>query len=763
MSVLVCLGGRAAFSQEGSFVGDIRIEGNQRISKETIQLLLTFQEGNVIQQKHLDESIQKILASDFFSDVRISREKEKIIVFVKEHSVVRKVYFEGNKKLEDKILSLEMLLSPLSLFSYYKLSSDRDRILEIYRRFGYFEVVIEPKMIVLDHNRIDIVYEITEGSQVLVEDISFVGNDVFASEDLKRVIMTQENLWYRFLSSTRTYDPERFLFDQNLLQKFYYNEGYLDFSILSATSSLSLRQNGFYLNFLLQEGNRYKIKGFELISDIPEVVASEYLQYIDIKEGDIYRQDKIEAMTQNIRNGVAEKGYALVNVDVNYTKNEETQEVLVEFHILPVPINFVNRIFIQGNERTYDHVIRRELLLSEGGSFNLNRLTTSQNVLNRIGYFSEASIQYQASKSLANYMDVFVRVKEKSTGSLSLGGGYSTKDGMILDISFSEINFAGLGQKIEANVSYNKNLFHISAGFSDSVFFGIPMTQGWRFFYSQEDSEQDTIKKKTTVGKDIYVENRYGGRMFIQYSYNYNFYHKWGYEYTYRNIIEVNNARSFFIQRNLGKGSQSVYFHELSYDIRNRYYNASRGIYWTLGNRYAGFGGKDRFLQTTTELRGYIPLTESEKVVLSGRMFYGKSIPLQGQRINLGQNYFLGGQNLRGFAEGGASARDKITNNDIGGVAIVYGTLELRFKIFEEPLLGFTGRIFFDGGWSDRPDIDAVDEKKIFYSSRIRSSMGVGLSWDSPLGPISIDYGYPLVFENIDELENLRIGFSTNF
>ena len=411
-------------------ISDIRVEGNQRIEISTVVSYLGLKPGDSYKESDVDNALKNLFATGFFSDVKLLRQGGTLIVNVTENPVISKVVFEGNDRVETKDLEKEIELKPRSIYSRDKVQSDVKRILDIYRRGGRYNATVEPKIIKLDQNRINLVYEISEGPTAKVQKITFIGNENFDNDTLRKSVRTEETRWYKFLSDNDKFDPDRLQFDQELLRRFYNNEGYADFQVKSATAELSPKKDAFYLTFVIEEGVQYTLGKISVDNQLQGKDKPDLEKLITTKAGKTYDaskvEDSIDAMTKELGN----HGYAFVDIQPKLDKDRDKKIANLTYVIKPGPRVYVERINITGNVRTLDEVVRREFRLKEGDPYNTALMQRSEQRINNLGYFEKAQIKNEPG-SAPDKTVVNVDVKEKSTGEINLGAGYSTTDGVL--------------------------------------------------------------------------------------------------------------------------------------------------------------------------------------------------------------------------------------------------------------------------------------------------------------------------------------------
>jgi len=412
----------------GGTISDIRIEGVQRIEPETVRSYLLIQPGEAWDDERVDKSLKALFATGLFADVNLSRVGNTLVVKVVENPIINRIAFEGNRKLDDKDLNAEIQLRPRVVYTRTRVQNDVKRILDLYRRRGRFGASVEPKVIQLSENRVDLVFEINEGEFTGVRSINFVGSRKFSDSKLRGVLQTKENRWYRFLSTDDSYDPDRLTYDRELLRKFYLTEGYADFRVVSAVAELTPDRDGFVITFTLDEGERYHFGKIDVNIRLKDLPPEAVLPLLIVHSGDWYDADAVEKSISLLTDTLGNRGYAFVEVKPNITRNREDHTVDITFDVQEGPQVYVERIDIVGNVRTLDKVVRREFQLVEGDAFNTSKMQRSQQRIKNLGFFKKVEVT-NAQGSAPDKTVVTAEVEEQSTGELTLGVGFSTTDG----------------------------------------------------------------------------------------------------------------------------------------------------------------------------------------------------------------------------------------------------------------------------------------------------------------------------------------------
>ncbi len=462
-------------------ISDIKIEGLQRIEPETIYSYILVKAGDPFDPERVDASGKALFATGLFADVKLDRQGSVLIVRVVENPIINRIAFEGNSKLSDKDLNSEIQLRARVVYTRTRVQNDVQRILDLYRRHARFAATVEPKIIQLSENRVDLVFEINEGPSTGVRSINFVGNTEFSDSALRGVIDTKESRWYRFFSNADTYDPDRITYDRELLRKYYLSEGYADFRVVSAVAELTPERDGFIVTFTVDEGVRYKFGKVDVDIKLKDLPKDAVMPILTVQPGDWYDAAAVEHTIAVLTDALGTKGYAFVEVKPQITRNRDERTIDITFNVQEGPQVYVERIDINGNVRTLDKVIRREMRLVEGDAFNANKLQRSKDRIKNLGFFKKVETN-TTQGSAPDKTVVTVEVEEQSTGELSLGAGFSTTDGPLADITVREHNFLGRGQDLRVGTVVSFHSQQVDLSFTEPYFLDSNVAAGFDLF-----------------------------------------------------------------------------------------------------------------------------------------------------------------------------------------------------------------------------------------------------------------------------------------
>ncbi|MEQ8708393.1 MAG: outer membrane protein assembly factor BamA [Rhodospirillales bacterium] len=733
---------------QSRLIEEVVIEGAQRVEPETVKSYMTVQPGDDVQSRRVDDSLKALFATGLFADVSFRLDGNRLVVTVVENPIINRIAFEGNRRIKDDVLETEVQLRPRVVYSRTKVQSDVERLLEIYRRSGRFAATVDPKVITLDQNRVDVAFEIDEGPLTTVSSIRFVGNKTFDDSDLRELVATKEEAWYRFLTTADTYDPDRLTFDRELLRRFYMSEGFADFRVLSAIAELTPDRQSFFITITVDEGPRYKFGTIDIVADLPKFDKSMIDPELLTPDDDWYNADIVEKTIEKLTDAVGTLGYAFVEIQPRIRRNKDELKIDITYEIQEGPKVFVERVNITGNFRTQDKVIRREVQLVEGDAFSSAKLRRSRQRIRNLGFFEKADVQHSPGSTEGQTV-VDVEVSEQSTGELSLGAGFSTLDGPLVDIGIRERNLLGRGQDLRASVTIAAERSQVDLGFTEPYFLDRELAAGFDLFRIVRD-------RQTASSFD---EKNTGGRLRAGYVLADDLTHSVNYTLEAKEISDLASDVSQFIARDAGTSYVSSVGHRLTYDKRDNRIKPKEGYVTRLSNDLAGLGGSVRYLRSVVEAQRYFNLNDDDLILetsLKGGYIFGI-----GDDVQVLDRFFVGGTDLRGFADSGISPRDILTDDALGAKWMYAGTVQLTFPLGLPSELGITARVFSDfgsnGGTDDSPASLVNDE------ASFRMAMGAGIGWESPLGPINVDIAVPVLDESYDKDELIRLSFGTRF
>jgi len=758
----------APAAASGGTIASVRIEGIQRIEPETVRSYLLVQTGDPWDAERIDRSLKALFATGLFADVKLVREGNVLVIRVVENPIINRIAFEGNSKLSDKDLNGEIQLRPRVVYTRTRVQNDVRRILELYRRRGRFAATVEPKIIQLSENRVDLVFEINEGPSTGVRSINFVGNRVFSDSTLRSSIETKESRWYRFLSTADTYDPDRLTYDRELLRKFYLTEGYADFRVISGVAELTPDRDGFVITFTIEEGERYRFGKVDVSIGLKDLPREAVLPLLTVQSGDWYDAQELEHSISVITDALGNRGYAFVEVKPQVARNREDRTVDIVFDVHEGPQVYVERIDINGNVRTLDKVVRREFQLVEGDAFNTNKMTRSKDRIKNLGFFKKVEVN-NSPGSAPDRTVITTDIEEQSTGELSLGLGFSTTDGPLADVNVRERNFLGRGQDIRIGTVVSLRSQQIDLSFTEPYFLDKNIAAGIDIFEVKTSPTSNFF----TGASPVYQQFSYGGALRTGYQITENLRQTWKYTGRSDDITNIQSNASLFIQLQAGTHLTSAIGQVLLYDRRDNRQEPTSGYFASIGNDFAGVGFGVEYLRSKVSGGYYYSVAPEWVLGVTGEA--GDVRGWGGQKVLLQDRFFVGGDNLRGFAPAGIGPRDVISSDSLGGNKYYVGSVALSIPLGLPKELGITGRVFTDFGTlfsNDQKNLVLTPAQLatnggiqpiILDSAAIRATAGFGVSWKSPVGPVRLDLAYPIKKESFDKTQLFHVSFGTRF
>jgi len=742
-----------AYAQSGAAIRQIRVIGSKRIEPETVKSYLTFSEGQRYDSYKADESLKALIATGLFANVNIDQNGGVVTVTIAENPVINQVVFEGNKQVKDETLSGEVQLKPRSMFTRAKVQADVQRILDVYRRSGYYSVTVDAQIIELDHDRVNLAFVVQEGPETKVLNITFLGNRAFSDAALRSIITTTENNFLSFLKSTDVYDPDRLNLDRELLRRYYLKNGYADARVVSAVADLDRGGKGFFITFTVEEGELYQFGGIDVESTLASVDPASLRPTVLTTSGSTYNAEQIDKTTEKLTIEVAEQGFAFGQVRPRIERDPINRTISIVYVVEQGPRIYIERINIIGNVRTRDYVVRREIRLAEGDAYNRLLADQARQRLVNLGFFKTVKLNRDPGSAPDRVILNFL-VEEQPTGELSLAGGYSSSEGVIAEVAYTERNLLGKGQYLRVKLSGSLESGQIDLSFTEPRFLDKNISAGFDVFHKETDYSDEAGYKNQKTGGSLRVGFALTENVWLQP--NYTFVHD--------NVYDVDDDASFAIQDIEGQANISSVGYSLSFDKRNNRLNPTRGVYLVLTQDAAGVGGDVNYLRSVAEARGYYPIYEG--ITLVGRLIGGHITGWDGQNVRAVDAFYKGGEFIRGFDSAGLGPRDAATGDALGGKIFYGGTVEVRFPIpFLPDELGFSGALFADAGSVYDTDIKSKPGRPVVIddSEDIRSSVGASLLWNSPVGPLRADFAYVITAAEFDEEEFFRFGASTKF
>jgi outer membrane protein insertion porin family len=746
-------------------VAHISLQGNERIDPETILSYLPIHTGESVDPPKLDQALKALYATDLFSDVKVDLQDDgNLVVQVVENPIVNQVTFEGNSNIKTDKLEDEIQVRPRGVFTKAKVEEDVSRIIELYRREGRISATVTPKIVQLPQRRVDLIFEIKEGPKSGIIQVNFLGNSKFSSSELSGVIVTKASAWYKFFSSNDNYDPDRVEYDREQLRKFYRNRGFYDFRIISSVAELDLQRNGFAVTYALSEGAMYRFGKVTVHAELKKLNPDILRQFLPIKSGQVYSDDKIEKATDSITFAAGAAGYAFVDVRPRYTANTRTHTVDVTFDVKEGPRVYIGRIDVVGNTQTLDYVIRREMIVQEGDAYNRALVDRSKQQIRNLGFFKDVDIT-NVPGSAPDKTDLLVKVTEQPTGQLSFSVGYSSVDQVVANVAVTQSNFRGRGENLSATVSAGYLQQIIDLSFTEPHWLNRNMSAGYDVYANRYDYSQYTDYISTAIGATAHVAFPLARNALLSINY----------KIKTENIginpelcIPGQETVSIALCTEGGSYLTSSFGYNLGYDARNDTRNPTRGFYINVSQDIAGFGGTVHYVRS--QLSNGVFYGFSKNLVLSFTSNIKYIDGWNGDSIRIGDRFYEGGDSFRGFQIAGVGPRDVYYQDALGGKLSAVGTIEQTFPNGLPEQYGIHTLLFTDFGTVgllDRADKINPDTNlplpNIVDNLALRASAGISVFWKSPLGPLRFDFSQIIHKEYYDQTLLFNFSTSTRF
>lgn len=847
-------------------IRSLRVEGSQRIEPDTALSYTKLRIGQPYTNESLDQAIKDLYASDLFADVTVAgAETGDIVLRVRENPIINRVILEGNKRLKDDKITKEIKLKPRQVFTRSAVRQDVARIVELYRRQGRFGASVEPKMVSLDQNRVDVVFEISEGPKSKVRQINIIGNEVFDDDKLREQMATKQARFFRLLSSNTTYDQDRLAYDQQKLRQFYLTEGYADFRVTSAVAELTPDKEDFIITYVVEEGPRYKFGDITVDSDIRDFDDKALAKTLPLKKGDWYNAKLVEDTVDSLSQTTGLFGYAFTEISPEFQRDRDSLTMSINFHIGEAKRTYVERIDITGNTQTQDKVIRREIRLAEGDAFNSFQVRRSQDRINSLGFFQDKFEIKQTPGSAPDRVILGANVEERATGELQLSAGFSSLERFILQFNLTQRNFRGKGQELRFGVNYSSYSKSVELGFTEPYLFDKNIAVGVDVFrrdfnaFNFVNNRRETTYSQVSTGFQV--------RAGVPLTEYWSLSARYGLSYD-----EVTLDRTAFFRDGqcdpllagrylcdaLGNRLTSSVGYSLIYDSLNSRLRPSAGQRFTFSQDFAGLGGDVKYLRTRADAAKYWGIGGGfilSALAEGGYIHALESSPRPGvDPIRITDRFYLGEPQFRGFDIRGVGPRvlrqyfttdangaqvlitdrDQIIDDALGGRAYYLGRIELEIPLGSGAReLGLRPSVYVQAGSLfniTRPEPtavfptttdangntvvlplplkDAAGNPLYFYSTpaganvsttcatgipdgsggcngiipnspqiasqpfvetflgnsaKPRLSIGFGVNWTSPFGPLRIDVARALIKQRGDDPKLITFNVGTQF
>jgi len=817
-------------------VASITVEGNRRVEVETIRSYFKPGPGGRLGQAQIDDGLKALIETGLFQDVRINQVGGRLVVTVVENAVIGRIAFEGNKKVKDEQLSAEIQSKPRGTFSRPMVQSDAQRIAEIYRRSGRYDVRVTPEIIEQPNNRVDLIFTVTEGSKTGVRSIEFVGNVAYSSYRLKDIIKTRESNLLSFLGGADVYDPDRVEADRDLIRRFYLKNGYADVQVVAALTEYDPDKKGFLVTFKIEEGQQYRVATVDFQTSIATLDTASMRSFSRVTVGSVYNAEALEKSVEEMQIEASRRGYAFAVVRPRGDRNFEAHTVSIVFAIDEGPRTYIERINVRGNTRTRDYVIRREFDLSEGDAYNRALVDRAERRLKNLDFFKSVKILTEPGSSTDRVILV-VDLEEKSTGDFSVSGGYSTTDGALAEVSISERNFLGRGLYAKAAVTYGQYARGGSLSFVDPYLFDYRVALGLDLFYREQLANSYIAYGTKTLGfsprlgftlrEDLALQLRYSiYQQEIQLPNQLancnnnpnNGLLAFNPSPAYANLVGApaggsitdggqtatdtsgvglwcysDGEASLPIRKELqsGKALTSSVGYSLNYNTLDNNKNPTDGLLVDWKQDFAGVGGDVKYIKSAVDAKYYTPLVAD--IVGLIHLQGGMLNQFGGSELRMLDHFQMGPNLVRGFAPNGIGPRDLNpfgTRDALGGTKYWGASFELQMPFWFLPKeVGLKGSVYADAGglwdykgptsWAatgevnvpgcvpptQSPNVTPGNCLGLQYDdgNLVRTSVGVGLIWASPFGPLRFDYAVPLTKGQFDRVQQFKFGGGTSF
>ena len=741
----------------------IDVRGAQRVGVDAVRSNITIRPGQSFSNVDIDESVKRLYATGFFSDVRISVSGGTLVVNVSENQLVNQVVFNGNRKIKDDKLRGFVQTQPMGPYSESLISADIERIKEAYAAIGRSDVEVTTQVVPVAEGRVNLAFVVNEGERTKIDKINFVGNNAYGDGRLAALIQTKRSNMLSFLTRKDVYNEDKLRADEEALRQFYYNHGYADFRVISSDVALDETGNEYAITITVDEGERYKFGNIAVESTVEGIDGAELERLVETRAGNTYSARDVQKSMEAISQRVSAAGYPFARVVPRGDRNFENNTIGVTYLVDQGERAYVERIEIRGNTRTRDYVIRREFDISEGDAFNQETISRAKRRLEALGYFTTVNIS-TAPGSASDRVVVVVDVVDQPTGSFSIGAGYSVGgDGFVLEASVEEKNFLGRGQFIRVAVGGgldDARTYNFS--FTEPYFLGYRLAAGFDVFRSETSSNSDynyeetgaTVRVTAPITEELATTVRYTYKE-LKYTED-GAYGADGLPYTADD--KVSAPYMDLIENSPWK--QSIVGHSIVYNSVDDRIMPREGIYANFTHEYAGLGGDSEYYKAYAKFRYYHTLSDEFDLVGSLSASAGHVVSTGGD-LNVFDQFQIGGKDLRGFESSGIGPR--LEGDALGGTTYFTASAEANFPLPLFPQdMNIRGAVFADAGTLYGNDV-GNSTGAVGTDMSLRASVGAGVLWLSPFGPLRFDYAVPVAKEDFDEVQNFRFSMANAF
>jgi outer membrane protein insertion porin family len=702
-------------------IHSINVTGNQRLEADTVRSYVKLTAGQAYTAAELDQALKDLYASELFADVTIAgADTGNIVLQVRENPVINRIVLEGNKRIKEEKIRPEIKLAPRQIFTRSKTRADVARIIELYKRQGRYAATVEPKMVQLDQNRVDVVFEIHEGPKSRIRKINIIGNEKFSDGRLRGEMVTKQTGITKIFSGGTSYDPDRLAYDQQKMRQFYLTNGYADFHVVSAVAELTPNKRDFIVTYVVEEGDRYKFGDIDLESQIRDLKPDTLKYLIHFKKGDWYNAKTVEDTVDTITETAGLLGYAFADVRPDFHRDKETLTMGVTFQLADAPRVYVERVDINGNTITRDKVVRREFRLAEGDAFNGFRVKRSRDRIQSLGFFQDKLEIGQKQGSSPDKVILEANLEEKSTGQLQVSAGYSSLEKFIVNASITQSNFMGKGQEVRTSVDYSVYSKSVSVGFTEPYLFDRSIALGVDIFrrdlnsFNYVNDNRNTTYSQVTTGFQVRaglplteywsLALRYGlslDKVSLDKSSFYSSYLPDG------SLDPTGTLRcdpllaGRYLCDSIGNRTTSSVGYSIVFDNLNDRRRPTAGRRFVISQDFAGLGGSVRYIRTRAEGHQYYQVIKGMILSINGEGGYiyslNQSRGANIDKVRLTDRFFLGQPEFAGFDIRGVgprviryfynsdgslnTVRSQSTDDALGGRAYYMGKLDLELPL----------------------------------------------------------------------------------
>ncbi len=751
----------SATRAEAAVVNRIQVSGADRVSAETVKANISIQPGKTFSNADIDESVRRLYATGYFSDVKVSVSGGTLVVVVNENQLINAVVINGNRKIKDDKLEAVIRSRAQGPFSETTIEADKQAIRDAYAAIGRSDATVTTQTYPLGNGRVNLAFVVDEGDRTKISQINFVGNEAFSNSRLRSVILTKKSNFLSFLTRKDVYSEDKLRADEEALRQFYFNNGFADFRVISAEAVLDEASNEYVVTFTVEEGQRYNFGDVNVESTVEGLDSEELKGLIESRPGKVYRAKDVQETMSEISQRVAAKGYPFARVTPRGNRDLGNGTIAVDYLVDQGERAYVERIEIRGNTRTRDFVIRREFDIGEGDAFNQEVITRAKRRLEALGFFSSVNIT-TAPGSQSDRVVLVVDVQDQSTGSFGIGAGYETgsNGGVKLEASIEEKNFLGRGQYIRIAAGGGKNSRDYSLSFTEPYFLGYRLAAGFDLFKNEDTSED--YYNVDTQGFSLRVTAPITEDLSTTLRYNYT-----ELDYSAPTTNQPYISTPYWTVVGQSPLVRSSISHTVTFDTIDDKTLPRDGIFAQVTQEFAGLGGDSDFYKVSGKARYFHMLLEDADVIgsisVAGGHIWGT-----GDETKVYDQFKLSAADVRGFESGGIGPRAKkgtmADYDSIGGTTYFTVSAEASFPL---PLVprdsGFRGAVFADAGTLYGNDAFTGSDKVVGTSSSLRASVGASIIWASPFGPLRFDYAIPLKKEDFDEVQRFKFGIATQF